>query len=202
MLSQPIEEDELPALDPSAYFAEWKWDGIRVQLVARRGERRLYSRSGDEIGPAFPDILEATADDIALDGELLVIRDGEVAPFNDLQQRLNRKTPTPKMLADYPAAVQRLYRHFCASAARICARAAARRAAAQPPRFPGMATRRAPGSICRRWSRSSYLGRTPAALRDGARANGIEGLMLKRRDLRPICLAGRKARGSSGSAAR
>ena len=47
-------------------------------------------------------------EDIALDGELLVIRDGEVAPFNDLQQRLNRKTPTPKMLADYPAFV-RLY---------------------------------------------------------------------------------------------
>src|SRR5258707_6908460 len=47
-------------------------------------------------------------EDVALDGELLVIRDGEVAPFNDLQQRLNRKTPTPKMLADYPASV-RLY---------------------------------------------------------------------------------------------
>src|SRR5580704_4471775 len=62
MLSQPLEEEELAALDPAAYFAEWKWDGIRVQLVARRGERRLYSRSGDEIGQAFPDILAAAPD--------------------------------------------------------------------------------------------------------------------------------------------
>src|SRR5271170_5768 len=108
MLSQPLEEEDLAALDPAAFFAEWKWDGIRVQLVARQGERRVYSRSGDEIGPAFPDILAALPEDIALDGELLVIRDGEVAPFNDLQQRLNRKTPTPKMLTDYPASV-RLY---------------------------------------------------------------------------------------------
>ncbi|HVH80896.1 MAG TPA: ATP-dependent DNA ligase, partial [Stellaceae bacterium] len=43
MLSQPLEEDELAALNPADYFAEWKWDGIRVQLVARHSERRLYS---------------------------------------------------------------------------------------------------------------------------------------------------------------
>jgi DNA ligase 1 len=89
MLAQPLEEDDLASLDPAAFFAEWKWDGIRVQLVSRHGERRLYSRSGDEVGPAFPDVLDAMSGeipcDIALDGELLVIRDGEVAPFNDLQ---------------------------------------------------------------------------------------------------------------------
>src|SRR3954466_2214382 len=94
MLAQALEEGDLDGLDPRDYLAEWKWDGIRVQLVARGGELRLYSRSGDDIGAAFPDILEALSDAgaVTLDGELLVLRDGEVASFNDLQQRLNRKS--------------------------------------------------------------------------------------------------------------
>src|SRR5437667_6607181 len=108
MLAQPLEEGDLDGLDPQAYLAEWKWDGIRVQLVGRAGEKRLYSRSGDDIGGAFPDILAVLPDAVTLDGELLVMRDGEVAPFNDLQQRLNRKSPDTRMLRDYPAAV-RLY---------------------------------------------------------------------------------------------
>src|SRR5207237_4001931 len=103
MLAQPIEESDLDALDPRDYVAEWKWDGIRVQLVARGGGRRLYSRSGDDIGAAFPDILGVMPADVTLDGELLVLRGAEVAPFNDLQQRLNRKTPTAKLVRDYPA---------------------------------------------------------------------------------------------------
>ncbi len=61
MLAQPLEDDELAGLDPADYRAEWKWDGIRVQLVARGGERRLYSRSGDDIGAAFPDIVRGDA---------------------------------------------------------------------------------------------------------------------------------------------
>ena len=108
MLAQALEDGDLDGLDPRDYLAEWKWDGIRVQLVARAGEVRLYSRSGDDIGAAFPDVLEALPDAVTLDGELLVLRDDGVAPFNDLQQRLNRKAPSPKMLRDYPAAV-RLY---------------------------------------------------------------------------------------------
>src|SRR5436309_464565 len=59
MLAQPLEEDDVDGLDPRDFLAEWKWDGIRVQLVARGGEKRLYSRSGDDIGAAFPDILDA-----------------------------------------------------------------------------------------------------------------------------------------------
>ena len=108
MLAQALEEGDLDWLDPRDYLAEWKWDGIRVQVVARDGEQRLYSRSGDDIGGAFPDLLAAMPEDVTLDGELLVLRDGEVAPFNDLQQRLNRKAPPPKLLSEYPAAV-RLY---------------------------------------------------------------------------------------------
>ncbi|HLI22106.1 MAG TPA: cisplatin damage response ATP-dependent DNA ligase, partial [Stellaceae bacterium] len=108
MLAQPLEEEDIAKLDASQYRVEWKWDGIRVQLVGRGGERRLYSRSGDDIGLAFPDLLSVLNEDVVLDGELLVMRDGVIAPFNDLQQRLNRKTATPKMVADYPAWV-RLY---------------------------------------------------------------------------------------------
>ena len=97
----------------SLYRAEWKWDGIRVQLVARGGERKIYSRTGDEIGGAFPDIVAAMNFDAVLDGELLVALGGdgppyEPAPFNDLQQRLNRKSVTAEMLRRYPAFV-RLY---------------------------------------------------------------------------------------------
>ncbi len=108
MLAQPLEDEDIAKLDPADYRAEWKWDGIRVQLVGRGGERRLYSRSGDDIGAAFPDLLAVLNEDVVLDGELLVMRDGTIAPFNDLQQRLNRKVATPKMIADYPAWV-RLY---------------------------------------------------------------------------------------------
>jgi DNA ligase-1 len=108
MLAQALEEGDLDGLDPRDYLAEWKWDGIRVQLVARGGEKRLYSRSGNDIGGAFPDLVAAMPEDVTLDGELLVLRASEVAPFNDLQQRLNRKAPNPRLLRDYPAAV-RLY---------------------------------------------------------------------------------------------
>ncbi|MFM2044600.1 MAG: dependent ligase domain protein [Pseudomonadota bacterium] len=109
MLAHPLEEEDIRALDPAAYRAEWKWDGIRVQLVGRTlGDPRIYSRTGDEVTSAFPDMARVMTFDAVLDGELLVVRDGIVAPFNDLQQRLNRKQVTAKMLKDFPAHV-RLY---------------------------------------------------------------------------------------------
>ena len=177
MLATPIEDAELDALEPLAYRAEWKWDGIRVQLVARGGEKRLYSRSGDDIGLAFPDIVGAIPEAVVLDGELLVLRGDEVAPFNDLQQRLNRKTASPKMLEDYPAAV-RLYDML--------------EEGGEDLRGLAFDERR------RRLERWYTAGQRPALdlspliaftnwdelrlLRDGARARGIEGLMLKRGD--------------------
>ncbi|WP_018235720.1 cisplatin damage response ATP-dependent DNA ligase [Ensifer sp. BR816] len=110
MLATPIGEGDLEGLDPAAFAAEWKWDGIRVQLANIGGVRRLYSRSGDEISGAFPEIIEAA--DIAgvIDGELLVggtMRTNRAtATFGDLQQRLNRKTVTRKLLEDYPAFIR------------------------------------------------------------------------------------------------
>lgn len=108
MLAQPIEEADWASLDLADFAVEWKWDGIRVQIAAGRGEARLYSRTGDDIGVAFPDVLVHARFDAVLDGELLVMRNGVVAPFNDLQQRLNRRQVTKRMMADFPAHI-RLY---------------------------------------------------------------------------------------------
>ena len=107
MLAQPIDEaTDFAKLKPGDYAAEWKWDGIRVQAVSEGGVRRLYSRTGDDISGAFPDLVTAMDYDGALDGELLVMREGRVAPFGDLQQRLNRKSPDAKLLAAQPAGLR------------------------------------------------------------------------------------------------
>jgi len=101
-LDEPVDFDRL---NPADYAAEWKWDGIRVQAVREAGVARLYSRTGDELSSAFPDVMEALTFEGAVDGELLVIRDEVVAPFGDLQQRLNRKTVDAKTIAAFPAAI-------------------------------------------------------------------------------------------------
>jgi DNA ligase-1 len=184
MLAQPLEDADLAGLDPRDYLAEWKWDGIRVQLVARGTERRLYSRSGDEIGAAFPDICEAMPPDVTLDGELLVVRDGEVAPFNDLQQRLNRKTPTEKLRRDHPAAV-RLYdilREGQEDLRGLPFIQRRRRLEAWHLRAPRAALDLSPMVPFTSWDELKEL-------RNGARDRGIEGLMLKRAD--SVYVAGR-----------
>lgn len=106
MLSHPVDAATLSTLSPADFAAEWKWDGIRVQAVAGGETRRLYSRTGEDISAAFPDLLAALDFDGALDGELLVRRGDRVAPFNDLQQRLNRKTAPRALLASHPAALR------------------------------------------------------------------------------------------------
>jgi DNA ligase 1 len=107
MLAQPIDEAvDFAKLDPADYIAEWKWDGIRVQAVSERGARKLYTRTGDDISASFPDVIDALDFEGAIDGELLVLRDGALAPFGDLQQRLNRKTVYGKQLANFPAGIR------------------------------------------------------------------------------------------------
>ena len=106
MLAQPIEHGDWNSIDLSEFAVEWKWDGIRVQLAVSRGAAHLYSRTGDDISAAFPDVLMHTNFDAVLDGELLVVQDGRVAPFNALQQRLNRRHVTQRMLADFPAHIR------------------------------------------------------------------------------------------------
>ncbi len=108
MLAHAIEEVALPALEPSHFMAEWKWDGIRVQAVSGHDAHgghvaRLYSRTGEDISKSFPDLLEGLRLPAAIDGELLILREGRVQSFNVLQQRLNRKAVTSKLLAEFPA---------------------------------------------------------------------------------------------------
>ena len=114
MLAHPLEETKVSLDD---YAAEWKWDGIRVQLVCAGGRTRLYSRTGDDISGSFPDIADAFQTPGVLDGELLVrgsdqgvadVHGGAAASFNALQQRLGRKHVSQKMLGAFPAFV-RLY---------------------------------------------------------------------------------------------
>ncbi|MHA6641489.1 cisplatin damage response ATP-dependent DNA ligase [Mesorhizobium sp. A623] len=103
MLSNPVGDNDLEKLDPADYAAEWKWDGIRVQAVAEGGVRRLYSRTGDDVSGAFPDLADAMDFSATLDGELLVGRPSSTGTFSDLQQRLNRKAVSPKIMQQYPA---------------------------------------------------------------------------------------------------
>jgi DNA ligase 1 len=177
MLAQAVEEEDLAALDPADYSAEWKWDGIRVQLVARPGGKRIYSRAGEDIGGAFPELIEAMPENVVLDGELLVLRGGEVAPFNDLQQRLNRKTPSLKMVRDFPAAV-RLYDMLEEAGENLRPLAFCDRRRRLEAWYRAVPRERLDLSPLVPFSSWEELAR----LRAAARENGIEGLMLKRTD--------------------
>src|SRR3569623_1784989 len=107
MLSNPIDEaKDLAVLNPEDFSAEWKWDGIRVQLILGQGAASLFSRTGGDIAEAFPDIVDNVFGEAVLDGEMLVGQEREAAPFNDLQQRLNRKVATPKLMEEFPAFIR------------------------------------------------------------------------------------------------
>jgi DNA ligase-1 len=179
MLANPLEDTDLATLDPADYQAEWKWDGIRVQVVARGGETRLYTRTGEDIGAGFPDILTAVDFEGAIDGELLVRNPaaGEPASFNALQQRLNRKTVSRAMLRDAPAFI-RVYDILFDGAEDLRRLPLTNRRA----RLEGWIADRDPN----RFDLSGVIGfagwEELAELRRATRENGIEGLMLKRRD--------------------
>ena len=177
MLAHPLEVADIAALQPPDWRAEWKWDGIRVQLVSTEGGRRLYSRGAEDISGAFPEIVEAMDFQAVLDGELLVIRDGQAAPFADLQQRLNRKVVSARMMADYPVGIRLYDMLFDAGDDVRPLPFDARR-----ERLEAWYARTRPGrmdlSELIRFSSLDEL----MVLRDGARAASIEGLMLKRSD--------------------
>ena len=173
MLAHPLEE--AAALDPADWLVEWKWDGIRVQLVARGGERRIYSRSGDDISDSFPDVREMMTFDGVVDGELLVRGAAGDAPFSDLQSRLNRKTVSRKMLAERPAFVRAYDLLFDGAEDLRSQPLTARRA-----RLEGFVAALGDPGIdysealeIRDWAEV-------AALQEDARRLGREGLMLKR----------------------
>ncbi len=87
------------------WAAEWKWDGIRAQIVRRGGKTYIWSRGEELITDQFPDLHADAArltDGTVADGEIVVLLDGRVQPFTTLQKRLNRRQPGKKVLADSP----------------------------------------------------------------------------------------------------
>jgi DNA ligase-1 len=178
MLANALDESELARLDPALYRAEWKWDGIRVQLAATAAGVKLWSRGGEDIGAAFPEIIAAARGlRVVLDGELLVMRAGAVAPFSDLQRRLNRRAPGAKLLRENPAHV-RLYDMLFEDGhdLRPLGFEARRR------RLEAWFARARPGRMDLSPLLPFATWQELSALRASARGGGIEGLMLKRAD--------------------
>jgi DNA ligase-1 len=177
MLAHPL-EDARVSLDE--YAAEWKWDGIRVQLVHAGGQTRLYSRTGDDISGSFPDIASAFAVPAVLDGELLIrgeVQGGVAASFNALQQRLGRKLVSAKMQSQYPAFV-RLYDILFESGEDLRSLTWTERRARLEAFVPQLDADRF--DLSERIEAESF--EELEEMRLGARSEGVEGMMLKRRD--------------------
>ncbi|WP_112323461.1 cisplatin damage response ATP-dependent DNA ligase [Oceanibium sediminis] len=179
MLASALDEAVLAKLEPGDFLAEWKWDGIRVQATAEGTERRLYSRTGDDISGAFPDVIAHMAFEGALDGELLVRRasDGQIGAFADLQQRLNRKTVSKAMMARFPAFI-RAYDLLEAGGENLRPLPFAERRARLVPFMTGLPAERFDVSPLIDFAHWEEL----AALRAAPPDPVIEGVMLKRRD--------------------
>jgi DNA ligase-1 len=189
MLAHAAEEGDLAALDPGDYMAEWKWDGIRVQATAGArddGTRvcRLYSRTGEDVSASFPDLVEALRLDGAIDGELLVVRGDRVQSFNVLQQRLNRKTVTPKLTAEFPAHL-RAYDLLVDGEDDLRERPFSERRARLEQFVSRLADPRidlSPLVPFTTWEELTAARADPQSAGAGADAEAVEGIMLKRRD--------------------
>ena len=99
-------EGELESLgDVSEWQAEWKWDGIRAQLIRRNGKTYIWTRGGDLATDRFPELVTGASllpDGTVLDGEIMPWKDGAAMPFAQLQRRIGRKKLGPKILSDVP----------------------------------------------------------------------------------------------------
>ena len=192
MLAHALDNEDFSGLNAADFQAEWKWDGIRVQAVAGRqsGDRsgrlvaRLYSRTGEEISKSFPDLLEALRLPGAIDGELLIRRDGRIQSFNVLQQRLNRKTVTAKLMAEFPAHL-RAYDLLADGDEDLRDRPFAERRTRLEDFVARLGDPRidlSPLIDFRRWDELVAARKDPTAGGAGDDAAAVEGVMLKRRD--------------------
>ena len=186
MLAHALDEPDLAALDPAEFMAEWKWDGVRVQAVAAQHDGaiigRLYSRTGENISKSFPDLVDALRLPGAIDGELLIVREERVQTFNVLQQRLNRKTVTAKLMGEFPAHL-RAYDLLADGAEDLRELPFARRRERLERFVARLAEPRvdlSPLVSFATWEDLSAARNNPAST--GADADAVEGIMLKRRD--------------------
>ena len=189
MLAHAIEDGDLAALDPADFLGEWKWDGIRVQAAAGVGENgrlvaRLYSRTGEDISASFPDLVGALRLPGAIDGELLIVRDGRVQSFNVLQQRLNRKTVSDKLMSEFPAHL-RAYDLLVDGEEDLRGQPFTERRM-RLERFVARLNERrldlSPLVAFASWEELAAARANPAVAGAGADAEAVEGIMLKRRD--------------------
>ena len=105
-LASPLQGGPAELGERAGWLAEWKWDGIRGQIVRRADQCALWSRGEEIITERFPEIVAAAAvlpNGTVLDGEVLAGAGDRVMPFASLQQRIGRKKLTPKFLAQIPA---------------------------------------------------------------------------------------------------
>jgi DNA ligase-1 len=189
MLAHAIEDSDFASLDPAAFTAEWKWDGIRIQAVTGTADdgqavTRLYSRTGEDITKAFPDLADALRLPGAIDGELLIVRDRRVQSFNVLQQRLNRKAVTAKLLADFPAHL-RAYDLLVDGTEDLRALPFAERRKRLQAFIEKLNSERvdlSPLVPFDTWEALAAARADPAIAGAGTDADAIEGIMLKRRD--------------------
>jgi DNA ligase 1 len=189
MLAHAIEASDFANLDPADYIAEWKWDGIRVQAVAGRDERghiqaRLYSRTGEDITRSFPDLTPSLHLPGAIDGELLVLREGRVQTFNVLQQRLNRKVVSPKLIKEYPIHL-RAYDLLADDEIDLRELTFAKRRARLEAFIKKLDDPRvdlSPTVAFDSWDALASARADPSSAGAGEDAEAVEGVMLKRRD--------------------
>ena len=187
MLAHALDEADLATLNATEFAAEWKWDGIRVQAVAGRDEdggmvARLYSRTGEDISKSFPDLLTSLRLPAAIDGELLIMREGRVQPFNVLQQRLNRKAVTAKLQTEFPAHL-RAYDLLADNGDDLRELPFAQRRARLEKLVAAIGDARidiSPMVPFATWPELIAARADPASA--GAAAEAVEGVMLKRRD--------------------
>ncbi len=191
MLAHALDEEKLADLAPAEFFAEWKWDGIRVQAVV--GEQsgkvvRLFSRTGEDISAAFPDLVDMLASlpcrTVSIDGELLIRRGGLVQSFGVLQQRLNRKRVSAALLAAYPAHI-RAYDLLSLDGDDLRALPFLERRHRLEAFVAGANAARldlSPSIDFKSWDFLAAARRDPVAAGAGPDAAAIEGVMLKRRD--------------------
>jgi len=185
-LAHPLQADPETLGDPSHWLIEWKWDGIRAQLVKRAGRVWLWSRGEDLITDRFPEVTalgEALPDGFVIDGEILAWEPGAIAPlpFARLQPRIARKTLTKKILADSPAALL-AYDLLEADGKDLRMTPLVERRARLDALAASLDT-----TLARDLLRVSPLvsaadWQTLAALREESRARGVEGFMLKERE--------------------
>lgn len=179
-LDAPLETFGARLRDPADWIVEWKYDGIRAQVVKRASQVWIWSRGEELVTERFPEVVDAVRglpDGTVLDGELVVWKDGRVQPFALLQQRIGRKLLSKKILETAPVGFIAYDLLEEGGADLRDAPQHARRARLEALLATQPALRLSPVEVRADWP--SY-----AALREESRARGVEGFMLKHRDAR------------------